>query len=64
MNFVISITLDSYITNIVFNGSQSWPVVARHVENILKNYPRLKLTNGRKVSNFLYMVYFLLIILF
>ncbi|XP_039142417.1 probable trehalose-phosphate phosphatase F [Dioscorea cayenensis subsp. rotundata] len=28
---------------------KSWPVVARHVENILKNYPRLKLTNGRKV---------------
>lgn len=29
--------------------AKSWPEVARRVENILKSYPRLKLTNGRKV---------------
>lgn len=34
---------------IIFLHCQSWDVVAQCVDDILKDYPRLRLTHGRKV---------------
>lgn len=28
---------------------QSWPTIAQYVHDVLKDYPRLRLTHGRKV---------------
>ena len=47
---LLFLVLCIYFFNMFFELFQSWTTIAQYVHNILKDYPRLRLTHGRKVS--------------